>query len=399
VEALRSSFLGFDELSRNDLALITHGVQFKRLFPSRRNPFRHEMNVKFGEKASQNFLGQEAVGLTPKFAPPKRVKFRFIDLFAGIGGMRLAFEDRQVGGACVFSSEWDKYAQQTYFANFNEIPFGDITKIDKDLIPDHEILLAGFPCQTFSIAGRRAGFEDTRGTLFFEVAETLRAKQPSAFLLENVKGLKGHNKGQTLERILEVLRELGYFVVEPKILNARDFGVAQNRERIFIVGFKSKTHAESFSYPKPLGIGHSKTIADIRENGPVSVKYYLSDQYLQTLRKHRSRHERAGNGFGFQILDDSQVANAVVVGGMGRERNLLFDHHEIDLRPVTKIQGPVNSEGVRRMTPHEWRRVQGFPEGFLIPISDAQAYKQFGNSVAVPAVRATAIRISKALDL
>lgn len=305
---------------------------------------------------------------------------------------------QHLGGKCVFSSEWDKYAKQTYRVNFGEVPFGDITKErTKSYIPDSfDLLCAGFPCQAFSIAGRRGGFEDTRGTLFFDVAEIIKRKQPKAFFLENVKGLRNHDKGKTLATILNVLREdLGYFVPEPQILNAKDFGVPQNRERIFIVGFKKELGIGHFEYPTPTN--ENPTLGDVLEEKEVSVKYYLSTTYLETLRVHRARHERKGNGFGYEIIENDRIANAVVCGGMGRERNLVYDSRLSDFNPVTKIKGEVNREGIRKMTPREWARLQGFPDQFKIPVSDVQAYKQFGNSVAVPAIQATAERILQKL--
>ena len=305
---------------------------------------------------------------------------------------------QHLGGKCVFSSEWDKYAKQTYRVNFGEVPFGDITKErTKSYIPDSfDLLCAGFPCQAFSIAGRRGGFEDTRGTLFFDVAEIIKRKQPKAFFLENVKGLRNHDKGKTLATILNVLREdLGYFVPEPQILNAKDFGVPQNRERIFIVGFKKGLGIDDFEYPTPTN--ENPTLGDVLEEKEVSVKYYLSTTYLETLRVHRARHERKGNGFGYEIIENDRIANAVVCGGMGRERNLVYDSRLSDFNPVTKIKGEVNREGIRKMTPREWARLQGFPDQFKIPVSDVQAYKQFGNSVAVPAIQATAERILQKL--
>ncbi|WP_413512824.1 DNA cytosine methyltransferase [Myroides odoratus] len=326
------------------------------------------------------------------FKSPQNDNFKFIDLFAGIGGIRMAFQN--VGGKCVFSSELDTYAQLTYYTNYGEIPFGDITKEDvKQYIPnDFDILCAGFPCQAFSIAGKRGGFEDTRGTLFFDVAEIIQRKQPKAFFLENVKGLKSHDQGKTLATILHTLREdLGYFVPEPQVLNAKDFGVPQNRERIFIVGFRKDLNIASFEYPKPLNI--SVSIADILEDKVVPTKYYLSTQYLSTLEDHKSRHASKGNGFGYEIIKDSGIANAIVVGGMGRERNLVKDFRITDFTPTTHIKGVVNREGIRKMTPREWARLQGFPDSFIIPVSDAAAYKQFGNSVAIPAVQATAMEI------
>ena len=328
------------------------------------------------------------------FLPVEIPSFKFIDLFAGIGGFRLALQN--LGGKCVFTSEWDKEAKKTYKANFGETPFGDITKeITKSYIPDNfDVLCAGFPCQAFSIAGKRGGFEDTRGTLFFDVAEIIRRKQPKAIFLENVKGLKNHNGGKTLATILNVLRtDLGYFVPEPQVINAKDFGVPQNRERIYIVGFHKDTKITTFAYPKPLN--KKVCFADVKEKDVVPTKYYLSTQYVKTLHNHKARHESKGNGFGFEIIKDDEISNAIVVGGMGRERNLLIDNRITDFTPTTNIKGEVNREGIRRMTPREWARLQGFPDNFIIPVADASAYKQFGNSVAVPAIQATVAEILK----
>lgn len=330
------------------------------------------------------------------FEPAKETEFTFIDLFAGIGGMRIAFQN--LGGKCVFSSEIDKEARKTYSINFGEVPAGDITKINENTIPDHDILVGGFPCQAFSIAGKRGGFNDTRGTLFFDVARIIKAKQPKAFFLENVKGLTNHRGGKTLQTILNVLRnDLGYVVPEPQIMNAKDFGVPQNRERIFIVGFRGDLGitAEDFSYPEPTGI--VKTIRDIMEKKTVSAKYYLSTVYLECLRKHKERNEAKGNGFGYEIKDLDGISNTIVTGGMGRERNLIRDTRLKDFTPVTKIKGEVNREGIRRMTPREWARLQGFPDSFLIKVADVSAYKQFGNSVAIPAIQATAKNLLEVL--
>lgn len=347
----------------------------------------------FAESAIQYLLFDHSI----PFPPPLKPKFTFIDLFAGIGGFRLAMQN--LGGKCVFTSEWDEKAKKTYHANFGEIPFGDITnKETKAFIPDKfDILCAGFPCQAFSIAGKRGGFEDTRGTLFFDVAEIISRKKPKAIFLENVKGLFNHDKGRTLKTILNVLRnDLGYFVPEPEIINAKYFGVPQNRERIFIIGFRNDLGIKNFLYPKSDKI--SKSFKDVKEKNEVSVKYYLSNQYLSTLRKHRKRHESKGNGFGFEIIPDDSVANAIVVGGMGRERNLVYDFRLTNFTPITNIKGEVNREGVRRMTPREWARLQGYPDSFLIKVSDAAAYKQFGNSVAVPAIQATGNKIIQYLN-
>lgn len=328
------------------------------------------------------------------FPTPKDYKFKFIDLFAGIGGFRLAMQN--LGGKCVFTSEWDKEAQRTYRANFGEVPFGDITKEQiKKFIPDgFDVLCAGFPCQAFSIAGKRGGFDDTRGTLFFDVAEIIKRKKPKAIFLENVKGLRNHDKGKTLQTILNVLRnDLEYYVPDPQVINAKDFGVPQNRERIYIVGFRKDQGISSFEYPKP--IKKKVKFADIKEKKVPPTKYFLSTQYLQTLHNHKARHESKGNGFGFEIIPDNAISNAVVCGGMGRERNLVIDNRITDFTPTTHIKGTVNLEGIRKMTPREWARLQGFPDKYVIPVADASAYKQFGNSVAVPAIQATANNILK----
>lgn len=329
------------------------------------------------------------------FPSPEKYSFTFIDLFAGIGGFRIAFQN--LGGKCVFSSDNDKYAQQTYLENFGDLPAGDIKEVEEEKVPDHDILLAGFPCQSFSIAGKRGGFRDTRGTLFFEVARIIREKQPKAFFLENVKGLVNHKGGKTLDTILNTLRnDLGYYVPEPKVMNAKNFGVAQNRERIFIVGFREKPK-KKFEYPKPFK--GKATFKDIREEVTVSSKYYLSTNYMKSLKAHKERHKSKGNGFGFEIIPDNAQSNALIVGGMGRERNLVVDGRLQDFTPVTKIRGEVNREGLRRMTPREWARLQGFPNKFKITVSDAQAYRQFGNSVAIPAIQATGEKLVETLEM
>lgn len=340
------------------------------------------------------------------FPPPENDQFTFIDLFAGIGGFRLALQS--LGGKCVFSSEIDKYCKRTYEANFGEIPFGDITNFtdekitDEEInktIPDHDIIAAGFPCQAFSIAGKRGGFNDTRGTLFFDVARIIKSKRPKAFILENVKGLVSHKGGKTLATILNVLRnDLNYFVPTPNVLNAKDFGVPQNRERIIIVGFRNDLEVNEFNYPQKNIDGSEfitgSSFGEIKEKSEVSVRYYLSDVYLNTLEKHRQRHENKGNGFGYQIINENETANAIVVGGMGRERNLIIDDRLTDYKPVTNIKGEVNKEGVRKMTPREWARLQGFPDTYNIDVvSDTQNYKQFGNSVAVPVIQAVGSQI------
>lgn len=318
--------------------------------------------------------------------------YKTIDLFAGIGGIRLGFE--QTGRVKnIFSAEIDAYACKTYETNFGENPYCDITAIDEKTLEDFDILLAGFPCQAFSIAGRRGGFSDTRGTLFFDVARILKEKKPRVFLLENVKGLVSHDKGKTFETIINVLKnELGYDVYY-EILNAKDYSVAQKRERIYIVGFLKKTNFKFPPKKKKL-----KFIKDVLEKEPVSSKYYLSDTYLNTLRRHKARHEAKGNGFGYEILSPLDQANTLVVGGMGRERNLIIDDRLTDFTPKTNIKGEINKEFVRKTTPREWARIQGYPDSYKIPVSDVQAYKQFGNSVCVPVINEIAKLIIKELD-
>lgn len=331
------------------------------------------------------------------FPSPSGHRFTFIDLFAGIGGFRLALQ--RIGGKSLFSSEWDRQAQLTYLHNYGDVPFGDITLEEtKQMIPaGFDLLCAGFPCQAFSQAGRRLGFEETRGTLFFDVAEIIRRKQPKAIFLENVKGLLSHDRGRTIRTILKVLREdLGYHIPEPQVLNAKDFGLPQNRERVYIVGFREDVPRSDFMYPLPTYV--KSTFAEVKEEKEVSAKYYLSTQYIATLIAHKARHEAKGHGFGYEIIADDGVANAIMVGGMGRERNLVIDHRLSDFRPITKIKGEVNRQGIRRMTPREWARLQGFPDEFIIAVSDTAAYKQFGNSVPVPVVQAIATEIIKSLE-
>lgn len=328
-----------------------------------------------------------------------------IDLFAGIGGIRLGFE--QAFGAnlkTVFISEWDKNAQKTYISNFDdkiEIA-GDITKIDIKKIPSFDMCLAGFPCQAFSLAGQRKGFSDdykgvSRGTLFFNVAEICEKQNPKVIFCENVKGLLNHDKGRTYKIIkgrLEELGKRGYNVYE-KILNSRDFGVPQNRERIYIVAFRKDIDSSGFNFPKPKD--SDKTLNDIKEEQPVSAKYYLSEKYLETLRRHRARHEAKGNGFGYEIRKWNDVAGAIVCGGMGRERNLVIDKRQKDLTPVTHIKGEINKEGVRKMTPREWARLQGYPDSFKLTLADVHLYKQLGNSVSVPVIKEIAKKIKTVL--
>lgn len=358
----------------------------------------NEAMTKKPEQILESLINESAEKTNIPFPPTANPKFTFIDLFAGIGGFRIAMQN--LGGKCVFTSEWDRYSQQTYLRNFGETPFGDITLDSvKSHVPNKfDVLCAGFPCQAFSIAGKRGGFEDTRGTLFFHVAEIIKKHKPRAFFLENVKGLMSNDKGRTIKTILNVLREdLGYYVPEPETMNAKDYGVPQKRARVFIAGFRKDQGVKDFKYPEPTD--NSIRFGDVKEKDLVSVKYYLSAQYFKTLKNHRARHESKGQGFGYEIIPEDGIANAVVCGGMGRERNLVFDNRLTDFKPITNIKGKINREGIRKMTPREWARLQGFPDDFEIPVSDAQAYKQFGNSVAVPAIQSMAGKILEKIKI
>lgn len=333
-------------------------------------------------------------------------KYKSIDLFAGIGGIRLGFERafrNQI--ETTFVSEWDVYAQQTYRANFKdsfEIA-GDITQIDEKDVPSFDICLAGFPCQAFSLAGARKGFDDNykglcRGTLFMDVARICEEHKPRVIFCENVKGLAIHDKGRTLAIIIKTFKDLGYKVYtnKDKPINSKNFGVPQNRERIYIVAFRNDIDSSSFEFPK--STDSSKTLRDIIEKEPVSVKYYLSTTYVDTLRKHKARHEAKGNGFGYEIRSLDSIAGTIVCGGMGKERNLIIDDRLTDFTPVTHIKGEVNREGIRKMTPREWARLQGFPDSYKLPVADVHLYNQFGNSVTVNVIEEIAKNIKKVLD-
>lgn len=329
--------------------------------------------------------------------------YRSIDLFAGIGGIRIGFENAFNDSIKTdFVCEWDEHAQKTYKANFNdsfEIA-GDITQVDETNVPEFDICLAGFPCQAFSIAGRKMGFDDDykgrcRGTLFFDVARICAHHKPKVIFCENVKGLIIHDKGNTLKIIRETLEQLGYKVYH-KVLNSRDYGVPQNRERIYIVAFRKDIDSSGFTFPEPTD--SSKRIEDIMQKEVPSVKYYLSTVYLDTLEKHRKRHESKGNGFGYVIRGQDEVAGAIVCGGMGRERNLIVDDRLTDFAPVTHIKGEVNRQGIRKMTPREWARLQGYPDDYKLIIADTHLYKQLGNSVTVFVIEAIAKQIKLVLD-
>ena len=333
-------------------------------------------------------------------AANENAAFRFIDLFAGIGGIRLGFEEH--GGQCVLTSEWNKFAQKTYLANFPETSnhtfIGDITEVDEREVPDHEILLAGFPCQPFSIAGvskknalgRPHGFEcTTQGTLFFDVARIIAEKKPKAFLLENVKNLLSHDKGNTFKVILQTLRdELGY-EVHYKVIDGQHF-VPQHRERILIVGFNGKTgftwddlllpakgsiKLSSILHPQN-GTEQAEEPYTTGEEAKINGKYTLTPKLWKYLQDYAEKHRQAGNGFGFGLVDGDGIA-----------RTLSARYYK-DGSEILVSQG--KRKRPRRLTPRECARLMGFPDSFIIPVSDTQAYRQFGNSVVMPVMREVA---------
>lgn len=329
--------------------------------------------------------------------------YKSIDLFAGIGGIRMGF-DNAFGNdiETVFVSEWDKAAQRTYKANFTD-DFdiaGDITEVNEKEIPSFDICLAGFPCQAFSVAGRHGGFNDDykgrcRGTLFQDVVRICDYHKPKVIFCENVKGLTIHDRGRTFEVIRGAFEEIGYKVFY-KVLNSKDFGVPQNRERIYLVCFRNDIAPKEFAFPD--GEDKKTCIRDIMDPAPIPSKYYLSDTYMQTLIKHKERHEAKGNGFGYEIRDLDGIAGTIVCGGMGRERNLIVDAREHSMIPTTNIKGEINKNNIRKMTPREWARLQGFPESFKLVLADAPLYKQFGNSVTVNVIEAIAREIHSVLE-
>ena len=302
--------------------------------------------------------------------------FTFIDLFAGIGGIRRPYQE--LGGKCVFSSEIDKFAVKTYEENWGETPSGDITKIEAKDIPNFDILLAGFPCQAFSIAGKRKGFADTRGTMFFEVERILEYHKPKCFMLENVKGLTNHDKGKTFKVMLDILENKLKYKVYYKVLNAKDFGVPQNRERI-IVGFKN--HDVDFKFPEPIKNNKMK-LGDILEKD-VDDKYTISDKIWASHQRRKEQHKAKGNGFGYSLFNEESPYTSTI------SARYYKDGSEILIEQKGK--------NPRRLTPREAARLQGFPDDFKLVVSDMQLYKQFGNSVPTKMIGAVANEIYKAL--
>lgn len=335
--------------------------------------------------------------------PANPPAFRFIDLFAGIGGMRIPFDE--LGGQCTFSSEWDEFAKKTYALNFGHKPSGDITQIAAKDIGEHDLLLGGFPCQAFSNAGLKRGFFDTRGTMFFEIQRILAEWRPKMFLLENVKQLRGHDKGRTLETILSILKgdsppipddvpmslearkslskKLNY-AVDWKVLSATSFGVPQRRERIYIVGFNrdyfgDANAAEVFNNLD--GIEQRTQLGEALEPEGSNnlVRYTISDRLWEGLIRRMARHEAKGNGFGHKVFgSDDSYCNTITSRYYKDGREILIDQSHLGLNP-------------RKLTPRECARIQGFPDWFdLGACSDTQLYRQFGNSVSVPVIRSIA---------
>lgn len=373
----------------NDLAYLTHYLHnhkngVSKYFQSNATSYLNNLHEELNIVEEPDFQYYLPIKWDIPFPPKSNPKFKFIDLFAGIGGIRLAFQN--LGGECVFTSEWDTYSKKTYEANFGEVPFGDITKIKENQIPDHDILLGGFPCQPFSIAGvskknalgRAHGFlDETQGTLFFDVARIIKHKKPSAFLLENVKNLVSHDKGNTFKVIKETLKEIGYTIYF-KVLDGKHF-VPQHRERIIIVGFKNSIFngKESFQFPE---MGDKKfAIKDILES-EVDDKYTLSNHLWNYLQEYAKKHKAKGNGFGFGLTD---------LNGISRTMSARY------YKDGAEILIPQEGKNPRRLTPRECARLQGFPDNFVIPVSDNQAYKQFGNSVVMPLIQAVGKNIVK----
>lgn len=345
--------------------------------------------------------------------PQDEHDFTFIDLFAGIGGIRLPFQQR--GGRCVFTSEWDKFSQKTYLTNFGVMPHGDITQIAAADIPDHDVLLAGFPCQAFSQAGLKKGFNDTRGTMFFEIQRIMAEKRPKAFLLENVKQLQGHDKGRTLRTILDILRgtdthaipddvpmsedarnalseKLNYWV-DYRVLRAGDFGAPQNRERVFIVGFDKDYFAgvdfdEVFEWPTPPMT--PTRVGDILENldhlPAAEDKFTISDTLWAGHQKRKAGHEQKGNGFGYSLFnEDSPYTSTISARYYKDGSEILIDQSRLGKNP-------------RKLTPRECARLQGFPDEYIVnAVSHGQIYKQFGNSVCMNVIHAVSEQLVGAM--
>lgn len=320
--------------------------------------------------------------------------YNFIDLFAGIGGFHLSL--KSMGARCVFASEWDKYAAETYKQNFGRKPLGDITKINERDIPSHDILCAGFPCQAFSISGKQKGFEDTRGTLFFDIARIVDFHKPKVLFLENVKNLSKHNHGKTLKIILNTLSDLGYTVFT-KVLNSSHFGLPQNRERIYIVAFNKALDSETFSFPSPTN--KQISLEHVLESAPPNAKIIERDD-IKIYKKYVAKSSFFDE---IELLNKPIQIGIVNKGGQG-ERIYHPLGHAITLSANGGGVGSktglylVNGK-IRKLSPRECARVQGFPEDFILNTLDTQSYKQFGNSVSINVLQHILVEISKVLKL
>ncbi len=315
-----------------------------------------------------------------------------VELFAGIGGFRIGF-DRAGGYKTIYSNDFDKWCKVTFDNYFGEgsLDLRDIQKVDASEIPDCDILTAGFPCQPFSKIGKLHGFSDARGTLFWDVLRILKAKRPKAFVLENVANLVKHDRGYTFERIRDGLEnDLGYTVYY-QVLNTKDYGLPQDRKRIYMVGFREDT---DFTFPEPVEL--TTKVGDILEQDEVHDFYYMSQTYMNGLEKHRQRHEKKGHGFGYRVLDPNGISTTCVVGNMGRERNLVQDRPKPS-GSVNRTGSLLNNKGIRKLTVREYARLQGFPDDYLFPDKVTIAYKQIGNAVSVPVAEAVAKKLKESL--
>lgn len=317
--------------------------------------------------------------------------FTVIELFAGIGGFRLGFD--KAGFRTIYSNDFDKWCKISFDNYFSEgaMDLRDITKVNADELPDADVITAGFPCQPFSKIGKLHGFSDARGTLFWDVLRILKSKRPKAFVLENVANLVKHDGGNTFQIIKEGLEnELGYTVYY-KVLNTKDYGLPQDRKRIYIVGFRDEL---DFKFPEPIQL--EKNVGDILEKEEVHDFYFMSQKYMDGLEKHRQRHEAKGHGFGYRILDPNGISTTCVVGNMGRERNLIQDKAKPE-GSVNRTGSLLSDKGIRKLTVREYARLQGFPDDYKFPEKVTIAYKQIGNAVSVPVAYAVAKKVNEAL--
>lgn len=374
-------------------ALLSHAIQLENTSDARKyhDALRKNGITAKDLPAAKIFNKENDIELVPRAN-----KFTFIDLFAGIGGFRIAMQN--LGGRCVFSSEWDEPAKETYFNNYGEVPFGDITIPEiKALIPDKfDVLCAGFPCQPFSNAGLKKGIEDTRGTLFYHIAEILRDHQPKAVLLENVRGLISNDKGRTIQTILRTITSMGYTCnlsqelidngpvsklkreCSKMVLCAKDYGVPQNRPRIYIVLWKKDLNIKEFLYPRPENV-ETKVSSILEKN--VSDSFTISDRLWAGHKRRKLEHEEKGNGFGYRLFNEESEYTSTI------SRRYYKDGSEI------LIEQP--GKNPRKLTPREAANLQGFPQDFKLPNSNTKAYQQFGNSVAVPVVEKVSEQIVK----